>query len=772
MKSRRGRCACAGVPDAAIPIALALSVLAAVPAFASSQSVTGTTLTGRITGSAAGDTVPLPHAVVQLISARPQATVADPAGTYTLRGVPGGEVRLRVVHSGLDPLEVTVMLPASGTVELDLHLSGRPVELGVIDVEGRGGRTVSGVGESNGESSAAGALDLEAEALRSTTGIAELGLTEASRGSGNEPPDPAGLLFMRGSTADLKLVLLDGAPIHTPFHLGGLLEPIQTSTVGRTRLFLGGAPARYNGGLSHILEIETRTPLVDGPRGRVSADLMGLSGSGEAGLGPLSVLASGRQLHGMANAMFAQGRQPYGYNDALVRGDLTVGDGILSLTAFRNRESVHLDPLGELQDQGASLEALNSLAPVARDASWSNALISLRHRQPVGRWTLEGTASVSRYDAALPVGDSSLAILSGASTKRHVAVDAGRPMDWGSASFGITYEEVSVHEAAEEFLDQPTLSSSTMQGRLAGGYVEASRNLRGMTLRGGLRADAFEGAEGFEISPRVSLLWPLSETALLRLAAGRYSQFARRSDPAVPSDLGIQSTEFREQPLLSVATSTHLVASIDQRLTSSVTVGVEGFAKAFDGLPDAEGGRVNASGMDLRVATASGATRGWLGYTLTWFWSDSDALSTAQFSGHHLLTAGASGTLGLLQGAARVSYGSGLPFSSVPFSDRASQEDALGGSVPGAAGAGGSTGGSRIPAPEQSFLRVDLTFSGDWTVREVAGRRWTLSPYLRILNALDRRDSLFYFFEPWRSDGPRPLAELPILPVAGLTFSF
>jgi hypothetical protein len=45
-------------------------------------------------------------------------------------------------------------------------------------------------------------------------------------------------------------------------------------------------------------------------------------------------------------------------------------------------------------------------------------------------------------------------------------------------------------------------------------------------------------------------------------------------------------------------------------------------------------------------------------------------------------------------------------------------------------------------------------------------------PYLRLLNALDRRDSLFYTFERWRSESVRPLAELPVLPLVGIAVSF
>jgi hypothetical protein len=55
----------------------------------------------------------------------------------------------------------------------------------------------------------------------------------------------------------------------------------------------------------------------------------------------------------------------------------------------------------------------------------------------------------------------------------------------------------------------------------------------------------------------------------------------------------------------------------------------------------------------------------------------------------------------------------------------------------------------------------------DWGSRTVEIR-----PYLRILNALDRRDALFYAFQPWRSDELTPLAERPLVPVVGIAWRF
>ena len=347
-----------------------------------------------------------------------------------------------------------------------------------------------------------------------------------------------------------------------------------------------------------------------------------------------------------------------------------------------------------------------------------------------------------------------------------MSLDLDRPVRWGTVALGLSYDDQRVRERADVVVGAaPATSSTSMRGKAFGGYGEATRNFAGATVRAGLRADAFEGHGTLELSPRASLLVPLSETALFRLAAGRFTQLSRRSDPAVESELGIQTPGFQDKPLLAVATGSHLVASLDQRISPLVTVGLEGFVKSFSGLPEAEGDRVNASGMDLRIAREAGSARGWLGYTLTWFWSDAGSLTNARFSGHHLLTAGASGPLGrVLEGAVRLSYGSGLPFSSVPFGDAVS--------APGMEDASAQETRATVPIPEESFLRVDVTFSGRWTVGGNPERSWTISPYVRILNALDRRDSLFFYFEPWRADSPRPLAEMPVLPLVGVRIGF
>ncbi len=73
--------------------------------------------------------------------------------------------------------------------------------------------------------------------------------------------------------------------------------------------------------------------------------------------------------------------------------------------------------------------------------------------------------------------------------------------------------------------------------------------------------------------------------------------------------------------------------------------------------------------------------------------------------------------------------------------------------------------------PDRDFLRVDTEVSATFETRW-RGRTFSVTPYLRVLNALNRRDALFYYFEPWRDASVRPLAEMSLLPVLGVEWRF
>src|SRR5690606_13781460 len=198
---------------------------------------------------------PVAGARIELVGVAGPGALADSLGNYVLRGVPPGRQIVRASHIDHEALQVEIYVPAGGEFILDFDLEVRPVALPRVIAEVlavRGAR----------DTVAAAAPELSAasiRALEASPGVAELGIAEAARQLPTDQPiDPSDILYVRGTAADLKLILLDGAPVYAPFHLAGLIEPLEAGVLRAASLFLGGAPARYDGGLSYVMDLETR----------------------------------------------------------------------------------------------------------------------------------------------------------------------------------------------------------------------------------------------------------------------------------------------------------------------------------------------------------------------------------------------------------------------------------------------------------------------------------------------------------------------------------
>lgn len=723
--------------------------------------------------SGAGD--PLPFATVQVtVGASRRNVVTDSLGRYRIERLDAGWIVLTVSHPGHLSASIDVQVPSGRAVSLDVDLERLPIELDPIDVLGEPKSIAPRVDQADG---AVAILELEIVALEASPGLGESGLGEAAAAlPGNDPADPSDVLFMRGSTTDLKLVLLDGAPVYTPFHLGGLLQSFDPSSLRVAALHVGGAPARYDGGLSYILDLRTRSPRRDRLTMTGSADLLSGQIAVEGPLGDrLGFAVSGRALHDLGSAALGSGHTPYGYRDALGRLEATLAEGHrLTATGFWNTESVLLTsgddgPLGTPSRPGPD------------DASWGNRAVVLAYHAGIGPVTLDATVSASDYRARLPlrpISDTSAAFdgfLASADTRRlRLTLDASAPLGDRRIRFGASVDRATNRYSARLLRDPGSVPDETeAEGVVTGVYVDGVRRLADrVDVRAGLRADAFSTEAGVRMAPRVAFLFSLSPDVLLTVAAGRYHQYTRATDRRVELAVSDPTPSAPTGPLMSVATADHVVLSLDQELKGGIRLGIEGFWKNFSGLGGPGSIPLTNSGLDLRVAHRGERTTAWLGYNLSWFWSGTDAQGTSsEFTGRQLLSAGLNGPIGAHTGGSlRLAYSAGLPFTTIPLGQRQGGLDAL--SVPEAEGAlaneNPAFSGSTL---SDGFLRVDLELFARLNTT-LGGRNVEIRPYLKLLNALDRRDALFFYFEPWRDDDLRPIAERSVLPVLGVQWRF
>jgi hypothetical protein len=716
---------------------------------------------GTVTGRFQERTGPLPFAAVTAWTAEVHRSVAaDSTGRYRLDGLPAGMVRLRVTHPGHAPAVLDVMLPGGGGTRLDVELQGQPVSLPALEVLSP---ERSPSARRPGDAAAV-PPEVDQVALAAGTGLGAAGVARAVQSlPGNDPARATDVLFMRGSTTDLKLVLLDGAPVFTPFHVAGLLETFAPAALGHARLHVGAAPARYDGGLTYILDLRTRRPRPDRFRGSGSVDLLSAGATLDGPLGPSAgVVASARALHDVAADPL--GSSPYGYRDVLLAVEAEPAEGQqVRGTAFLNRESVQLDVPG---GQGG-------------DAWWRNRALSASWDGAVGGSAAQVTVAGSDYAAALPLQPSAEEgeprpdpLLARAGTRRlRATAEMARAGRDGVVRAGLTGERLETsYEAGRT--EAAHAAHTTAEAAASGAYLDVTRRVSPeLTLRVGLRADLLTGSGGgLLLAPRASVTWALAPRAFLTVAAGRYHQHARAPREEVERTLAeAAGGALAPAELLPVASSDHLVLSLDQELGDRVRLGLEGFWKGYRGL--GTGGAVRSSGVDLRVQRLGDGLDVWLGYGLSWFWSPTDLAGTpADFSGRHLLTAGLDGTVaGPVGGSIRLAYGAGLPYTSIPFSGAAEELGVDSGEETRDPAEFVRDDGPLAGGVDEAFLRVDVELHTLLTPT-VAGRPWRVRPYLRILNALDRRDALFYAFS--RRGGGRALGARSLIPVLGVRWAF
>jgi hypothetical protein len=741
----------------------------------------------------AGSGEPIAGANVILVGSG-RSAVTDADGRYVITGVVGGESRIGARRLGFSPLEVDLSIPPSGVVAVDFHLRVEAFQLAPL------GATVVAL-----EPAQVGKVDVREpervpasvviRELDTSPGVAELGIAAGARALlGPDPPAPDNVLYVRGAGASLDLVLLDGAPVQAPFHLGGLVNPGLPPSINRAERLQGGVTARYDGGLSDVLLLDSR-PGAAGVDASVFVDMLAAGGtfeSADEGVG--AVFASYRNLHGSWGDGLLHSGFPQRYADALLRGDLYPSGGAdtLSLTIFQNEESVRIGD-----------------GPLNETPSWGNTAGSLRYRTSTSLGRLELGGALGSFDARLPVGTVDPLIATGSTRRARAWADFESRLGGTWIGYGIQGERLGLRTQFRE--SQGAGTEVRLRQRADAGaaavWVEGRRAvLSDVELAAGMRANLFTDDLGRSLSPRLSAGWQVSDDLRLSGSFGRFHQLVVTVDTDLPIENTIVTMADGRvvgsvRSRVAAARSTHLVFGVTHTPKRRAVIRLEAFWKSSVGVPEFGNGLLRNAGVDVLASRpiAPGLTA-WGAYTLGWAWADyPDAATQTVYASRHFLRGGVTfDAPGEIRLDADLSMGHGLEFGAVPRSERAAVTPdepgespsgeggvpdgtaaalQIAGSAAGVAAVGGRVFSSQGPtdvggpiftrAPEGSYLRLNVQATAEIDVR-ILGRDQQLLPYFRIVNALDRRDALFFHYDSDLGDEPRAIGSVPILPVVGL----
>ena len=194
---------------------------------------------------------PLPYANVILPELNRGAT-SNVEGYFVVGDLPVGTHKLIVSIIGYSKYEQTIELPADLNLRLDIRLEQAIIEGQSIEV--------SAEREKFKELVSTSTVTLDRRAIEVAPSFVEADVFRALQllPGVQSLNDFSSALYVRGSTPDQNLIMLDGITVYNPMPLGGIFSTFNTDAIKEADFHAGGFPAQYGGRLGSILNIVNR----------------------------------------------------------------------------------------------------------------------------------------------------------------------------------------------------------------------------------------------------------------------------------------------------------------------------------------------------------------------------------------------------------------------------------------------------------------------------------------------------------------------------------
>lgn len=731
---------------------------------------------------------PIFGATITVIGTRLQ-TSSDADGRYALGNVPAGASTIRVHRLGYRTIDRAVVVPPNDTVHLDVTMEPEAQKLALIRSDAASDL------ESFTAKPNVGTIAMGAHAMAGVPSVGEpdvVRVVQLLPGVSARNDFNTGL-NVRGGSADQNLVLLDGAPIYNPYHLGGVFSTFIDATVGGIELMTGAFPARYDGRLSSVLDVRSADETRPGTHTTADVSLLAatgrVAGSLGDGRGGWSVAARRTYADAMA-ATFSRDNFPYHFLDLHGRASyLLPNDWRVAVTGYAGHDLLDLNLAGAVGDSTVSRAGEGTW-----QYNWGNRVVGAtvsKEFTPAGAigWLLgrtmafEQRTSTSGFSARLDVGD-------GASTQRSdirdVRLGGSLTARGESNDRSIGYEVAATHvRYASSSAQTGTTDFDIVQNPVsyAGWLDDLWRVSSRWVIESGVRGEVLTGGRNWAaLSPRLSIKYFATPTIAVTAAAGRVTQSMHSlagDGPLHFFDVWLASDQY-----IPVETAWHWVVGTERRVEGS-SLRVEGYLKKYDRVLDANLSEdpfrrgdelLSATGLAYGVDVLarwqpSTGPAGWASYTYGVATHERDGVRWAPGNDRrHDLNVVATWRLARYRLGARFGYATGTPYTPIigQIARRAYDptNDSWGTGNPQVfiEPLGGARNSARFPATH----RLDFDVSRDMIVRGA-----TISPYVSVVNAYNARNVFVYIYD-YSNDHPtrRGYTQFPILPSAGVRVAF
>jgi hypothetical protein len=717
------------------------------------------------------------------------STASNSQGRFVFTSLPAGRYTLRVDRIGFADASRQVTIVAGETTEVELTLQLSAVLLEGVSVASERSEARTRFEEVAGVT----ARVLTSSELKLVPGIAEADPIRAIEVLPGvvSTSDFSAAFNVRGGSADQNLILLDGVPIFSPFHLGGFFSVFNADMVQSAELQSGGFAARNGGRVSSVLTVES-----DPGDGEFSVDggvsVLAARAAVSGGAGPVRFRVAGRRSY-FDQLLAPVAEFPYYLQDLQFVAETPIGSrSRLRVSAYTGRDVLDLTRL-DPED-----------FPLRISWDWGNDVAGATWSWDLGEaGALALSGSTSRYASDLGFPDFGDTDIRTDIRQRRIAADWTVPVsELVELSTGVSRDAMRYDNLFAS--GGTTFGEGAGDGSLLGGYAQARIGRPGeWLLEAGLRADRWSpdgGGTVTELSPRLALkrFFGGGDWAL-KLAGGRYTQFLHSvRDEEIPIGLDVWVLAGPRAPHV---VSDQVQFGVEAFPSENWSWSADVFYREFDGvitlnagdspnteLDDFLPGTGVSWGSDLFIRRSGEGVTGWL--SLSYLRADRtfpDLLSPVQpapeityapiFDRRIDLDLVVSvPTLFGWSAGFRLNVGTGTPYTR-PLATYADY-------VPGVlendgrytwSGAGeedggeyavllGDRNGERYPA----YHRLDVSF------RRSFDKSWgTITPHIDILNLYNRRNVLFYSFQYQDSPPVRSgISMFPLLPTVGVEVSF
>ncbi len=475
-------------------------------------------------------------------------------------------------------------------------------------------------------------------------------------------------MYVRGGTPDQNLIVYDGFTIYHVDHLYGFYSAFNSNAIKDVQLYKGGFESRFGGRLSSVTEITGKDGNQNNFNIGASLSLLNVNAYAEVPIGEkfTSIFAFRRSYKGpIYNTIFDQFNEDnntttsqledrfatsvssYFYD---LNGKFTfkpTDKDIISLSIFNGTDDLdngyQLNTPQRLLDMGIDfnldISDLTNYGNFATGIKWSrrwtpklygNTVISYSNYysdREVGR---DGTVTNQDESQDITGGFIEDNNLKDYSVKSDYQWDLSQLAQIKYGVFGTSYD--IKYDYIQN--DTVTVINKKDKGLIVGGYLQTHFKLWDDKLKlvPGLRLTSYDVTNKIYWEPRISANYSFSEKLKLKLAWGKYYQFANR---ITREDISSGSKDFwalSNGEDIAVSSSLHYVAGLSYE-TSKYLFSLEGYYKDLNGLSEYSqrfessldginyeenffSGIGYSKGLEFLVQKKAGRLNGWISYTL------------------------------------------------------------------------------------------------------------------------------------------------------------